>query len=89
VLSSHTQLSFHSLSNSLKLCSQGFIGFLLEFDFKKPLSHLFSARKEMDCSECVVIWMRKSQDENLAFYFVKCMFVLDQRVNDKVLTRVT
>ena len=46
VLSSHTQLSFtHSLSNSLKLCSWVFIGCLLEFDFKKPLSHFFAARK--------------------------------------------
>ena len=38
-MSSHTQLSFtHSLSISLKLCSRVFIGFLLDFDFKKPLS---------------------------------------------------
>ena len=47
VLSSHTQLSFtHSLSNSLKLFSRVFIGFLLKFDFKLPLSHFFAARKE-------------------------------------------
>jgi hypothetical protein len=35
-----------SLTPSHTLCSQGFIGFLLKFGFKKPLSlsHFFAAR---------------------------------------------
>jgi len=56
VLSSHTQLSFtHSLSISLKLCSRVFIGFLLDFDFKKPLSliSLLQEKKEQHAGKNV------------------------------------